>query len=134
MITKLISILAVLVVIFCGYHFYQYWVQVRDAEEIKKKEAKEAFRPERLPGLPPELEQSLRTALEKGPTSMQAWLKTYGGRVQDPRKAWIELEYAKSLVRDNPAGARKVYNEVKDRTPPSSPIWPQLKAVEKSFQ
>lgn len=132
--TKLISILVALVVVFCGYHFYQYWVQVRDAEEIKKKEAAEAFRPERLPGMQPELEQSLRAAQEKGPTTLQSWLKTHGSRVQDPRKAWIEMEYAKSIARDNPAEARKIYNEVKARTPESSPIWPQLKAMEKSFQ
>jgi hypothetical protein len=121
--TKLISILIVLVVVFCGYHFYQYWVKVRDEEELKQKEAAAAFSPEKLPGLPPELEQGLRTVEQKGPAA-----------VQDPRKAWIELEYAKSIARDNPAEARKVYNEVKDRTPPSSPLWPQLKAMEKSFQ
>ena len=131
--TKLITILIALVVIFCGYHFYQYWVTVRDQEELKQKEAAAAFSPEKLPGLPWELEQGLRAAMEKGPATLQTWLKTYGSRVQDPRKAWIELEYAKAIARDNPAEARKVYNEVKERTPPSSPLWPQLKALEKSF-
>ena len=134
MITKLIGVLVALVVIFCGYHFFQYWVNVRDEVAIKKKEAAAVFRPESLPGLPPELEQGLRAAQQKGPTTVQSWLKTYGSRVQDPRKAWIELEYAKAIVRDNPAEARKVFKEVKDRTPPASPLWPQLKAVEKSFQ
>ena len=132
--TKLITILIALVVIFCGYHFFQYWVKVRDEEELKQKEAAAVFSPEKLPGLPSELEQGLRAAQQKGPATVQTWLKTYGSRVQDPRKAWIELEYAKAIARDNPAEARKVYNEVKERTPPSSPLWPQLKALEKSFQ
>jgi hypothetical protein len=134
MITKLISILAVLVVLFCGYHFYQYWVKVRDEEELKRKEAATAFSPERLPGVPPELEQGLRAVQQKGPAAVQSWLKTYGSLIQDPRKAWIELEYAKAIVRDNPAAARKIFNDVRDRTPPASPLWPHLKAVEKSFQ
>jgi len=134
MITKLISILAVLVVLFCGYHFFQYWVKVRDEEAIKRKEAAAVFRSENLPGMPPELETGLRAAQRIGPATVQSWLKTYGSRVQDPRKAWIELEYAKAIVRDNPAEARKVFNEVKERTPPASPLWPQLQALEKSFQ
>jgi len=132
--TRLITILIALVVIFCGYHFYQYWVKVRDEEELKQKETSAVFRPESLPGLPTELEPGLRAAEQKGPAAIQAWLKAYGSRVQDPRKAWIELEYAKSIARDNPAEARKVYNGVKERTPPASPLWPQLKAMEKSFQ
>ena len=132
--TKLITILVCVVVIYCGYHFYGYWAKVRDEEQLKRKEAAMVFHPENLPGLPPELETGLRTVQQKGPAAVQSWLKTYGGKVQDPRKAWIELEYAKAIARDNPAEARKVFNAVKDRTPPASPLWPQLKALEKSFQ
>ena len=132
--TRLISILFLLLLAFCGYHGYQYWVQVRDQEELKKQASAAVFRPESLPGLPGELETGLRAAEQKGAAAIQAWLKIYGAKVQDPRKAWIELEYAKSMARDNPAEARKVFNAVKDRTPPASPLWPQLKAMEKSFQ
>ena len=132
--TKLISLLIVLVVLFCGYHFYQYWVKVRDQEEIKLKAEAETFRPENFAGLPTELEPSLRAAMDRGPATFSAWLKTYGGRLQDPRKAWIELEYAKSIARDNPAEARKVYAEVKARITESSPVWPHVKALEKALQ
>jgi hypothetical protein len=132
--TRLISILIALLLAFCGYHFYQYWVKIRDEEELKKQESAAVFRPESLPGLPSDLEAGLRAAQQKGPTAVQAWLKSSGGRVQDPRKAWIELDYAKSIARDNPAEARRVYNEVKQRTPPASPLWPQLKAMERTFQ
>jgi hypothetical protein len=132
--TKLISILIILVVSFCGYHFYQYCVTVRDQEETKLREEAATFRPENLAGLPTELEPTLRAAMERGPATFSAWLKNYGARVQDPRKAWIELEYAKAIARENPAEARKVYAEVKGRISESSPVWPHVKALEKALQ
>jgi len=132
--TKLISLLIVLVVLFCGYHFYKYWVQVRDQEETKLKVQTDAFRPENLPGLPTELEPSLRGAMDKGSTAFAAWLKSYETVIQDPRKAWIELEYAKSIARENPAEAREVYARVRSRIKETSPAWPYVKALEKAFQ
>ena len=132
--TKLIAILVCLVAIYCGYHFYVYWDKVTNEEAIKEKEAAAVFRPESLPGLPQELEAGLNAAQQKGPAAVQAWLKAFGSRLQDPRKAWIELEYAKSIARDNPAEARRVFADIKERTPPASPLWPELKALEKSFQ
>ena len=132
--TKLITLLVCIVALYGGYRFFVYWEKVRDEEQVKRKEAATAFRPENLPGLPSELETGLRTVQQKGPAAVQSWLKTYGSKVQDPRKAWIELEYAKTIARDNPAEARRVFNAVKNRTPAASPLWPQLKAMEKSFQ
>ena len=132
--TKLITIFIIVVAVYCGFHLFLYWEKVRDEEALQKKAAAEVFRPERLAGLPPALESSLRTAQQKGPVAVQAWLKTYGSNVQDPRKAWIELAYVMSIARDNPADARRIFGEVKQRTPPASPLWPQIKELEKSFQ
>jgi len=54
--------------------------------------------------------------------------------VQDPRKAWIQLDYVLLLTRQNPQEAKRVFNEVKDRTLPNSPVWPRIQSMEKSYQ
>jgi len=87
-----------------------------------------------LPGLPPNLDQSLHTAQSQGEKALGTWLKNYGSMVQDPRKAWIELDYCQFSCATNPAEARKLFNAVKDRIAPSSPVWPRIKESEKSFQ
>ena len=46
---------------------------------------------------------------------MRNWLKTYGQSVEDPRKAWIELDYCVAVAREDPAEARRVFAAVKER-------------------
>ena len=62
---------------------------------------------------------------------MKNWLKTHSQSVEDPRKAWIELDYCVAVAREDPAEARRVFATVKERTPPSSPVWPRIKQLEK---
>ena len=54
--------------------------------------------------------------------------------VQDPRKAWIELDYCVLVSREDLSEARRVFAEVKKRTPPSSPVWPRVKDLEKVYE
>ena len=38
------------------------------------------------------------------------------------------------ITRDNPQEAKRIFDEVKDRTPPTSPVWPRIHELEKSYQ
>jgi hypothetical protein len=64
---------------------------------------------------------------------MRNWLKAYGAQVQDPRKAWIEMDYALALMREDPNEAKKVFLAVKERTPTNSPVYPRVLQLEKTF-
>lgn len=131
----LISILIIVVVAFGGWKLFQYWEQVDNDKEAKQKEAAAAVvDPNQLAGLPSQLQSSLQTAQQQGPDALGNWLKAYGRFVQDPRKAWIELDYVVMITRDNPQEARRIFAEVKERTPPASPVWPRIHDLEKSYQ
>ena len=132
--TKLISALIVIVVIYCGWHLFLYWEKVKNEEETQKKEAAAVLNPIYLSGLPSQLEQSYQQVLKLDNAAMRAWLKTYGGSLQDPRKAWIELDFCVAITREDPAEARRIFKSVKDRTPANSPIQPRLKQLQKSYE
>jgi hypothetical protein len=134
-VTKLITILIIVVAIYFGYHLYLYWGKFNHEKETSRKEAATVeVQPEGLSGLPQTLEQSLRAAQQQVPAAMKSWLKTNGNQVQDPRRAWIELDYCEAVYRADPSEARRVFASVKQRTPPSSPAWPRVKQLEKSYE
>src|ERR1051325_5770674 len=124
--TKLIAILIILVVLVVGWKVFQYWQTVEKEEENKQKQEQVQIVPEQLPGMPEryevkeKLETSLRAAQKQGGNGLKNWLKTYGSKVQDPRKAWIELDYCELLSRDDIPEAKRIFAEVKARTSKNS--------------
>jgi len=54
--------------------------------------------------------------------------------VQDPRKAWIELDYCVMVAREDPAEAKRVFRDVKARTAASSPVWPRIQKLQKTYE
>jgi hypothetical protein len=132
--TKLITALIIIVIGYCGYHLFVYWETVKEQKENEQKQAAVlAIQGESLPGMPYQLNESLRAAQQQGNAAVRTWLKTYGPAVQDPRKAWIELDFCVAIARDEPAEARRIFASVKQRTPPTSPVWPRVKQLEKSY-
>ncbi len=133
--TKLISALIIVVVIFAGWKFFLYWEKVKNEEEAQKKQViAAAVQPESLPGLPPQYESGLRAAQQESNAAFRKWLKTYDKVLEDPRKAWIQLDFCVAIAREDPSEARRVFAEVKARVPPSSPVWPRVKELEKSYE
>jgi hypothetical protein len=133
--TKLIAILIILAVLYGGWELFFYWEKIKNEEETQKKQAAAALIVgDQLPGMPSQLEPSLRSAETQGAASLKNWLKTYGRSIQDPRKAWIELNYCVLISRADPSEARRVFAEVKNRTPESSPVWPRIKQLEKTYE
>lgn len=133
--TKLIGAVIIVLLLFGGWNLFLYWEKVKNEEDVQKKEqASKRVTPENLAGLPYNLEPSLKAAQDQGASGLRNWLKGYGHMVADPRKAWIELDYVVMVAREDPAEARKVYNMVRDRLPPSSPVWPRVKDLEKTYR
>jgi len=134
MITKLIAAVVIIAVLYGGWNLFLYWEKVRDEKESVRKEATAAVSGDTLQGLPYGLDQSLRTAEGQGPAALKAWLKDYGHLVQDPRKAWIELDYCVMVARNDPAEARRVFAAVRDRTGPASPVWKRVKQLAPTYE
>jgi hypothetical protein len=135
MTTKVIAVLIVALMLFGVFKLFFYFEQVKNERETAQKQAAAALViGDQLEGLPQSLVASLQAAQTQGTAGLRNWLKTFGHAVQDPRKAWIELDYVVMLARENPAEARKLFAEVKQRTPPSSPVWPRIKQLQSTFE
>jgi hypothetical protein len=133
--TRLISILIIALVLLGAWKLLEYWQKIQyENEHAKKEAAARVVTPDQLPGLPSGLQPSLDAAEQQGPAALDNWLKAYGRYVQDPRLAWIELDYCVMIARSDPNEARRIFAAVRDRTPPASPVWPRIKELEKSYQ
>ena len=111
--TKLIAVVIIALVLWGGWELFFYWERVKNEQENEKKQAvAAAVVGERLAGMPYQLEGSLKAAQSQGAAALQAWLKTYGQSLQDPRKAWIELDYCVLISRENPAEAEVVSHQL----------------------
>ena len=87
-----------------------------------------------LPGLPASLEASLSAAEQRGATGLRNWLTNYRIYARDPRLAAIELDYVVLISHQDPGEARRIFKDVRDRTPTFSPIYDRVKRLEKSYQ
>jgi hypothetical protein len=133
--TKVISALILVAVLYGGWELFFYWEKVKNKEETEQKqEASEAGLGDQLPGMPYQLDPSLKAAQARGANGLKNWLKAYGTNILDPRKAWIELDYCVLVSREDPSEARRVFAGVKGRTDHSSPVWPRIQRLERTFQ
>lgn len=133
--TKIIAALIIVAALYGGWQFFLYWEKVKNEEESKQKqEAAAAVIGDQLPGLPYQLEASLQAARKQGAAGLRNWLKAHGQSVEDPRKAWIELDFCVAIAREDPAEAKRVFAAVKERIGPSSPVWPRMQQLEKTYE
>jgi len=133
--TKVISALIIAAFIYGGWELYFYWERVKNQEETQKKqEAAEAVMGDSLQGMPFQLEPSLKAAQDRGASGLRNWLKAYGTNIQDPRKAWIELDYCVLVSREDPSEARRVFAQVKGRLEPSSPVWSRIQRLQRTYE
>lgn len=86
-----------------------------------------------LPGMTPSLEPILAASYKRGAIGLRDFIATYGRTVQDPRLASIELDYVVLVAKNNVAEARKVFDRVKARTIPGSPIFDRVAQLEKTY-
>lgn len=132
--TRLISALILALALLGGWGLYRYWENMQNSNDVAREAVARAVMPEQLPGMPAEWEPPLQAAEQQGPSALRKWLKTYGSYVQDPRKAWIELDYCVLIARESPNEAKQIFAEVKQRTSSSSPVWPRIHDLEKTYE
>ena len=132
----LIAILLIVGAIFGGWKLLEYWDDVEKDREAKQQAANVQIEPKSLPGLPYQLEGPLEEAYKKGAPGLKEWLENAKRfpQIQDPRLAWIELDYVVQVSRSNPVEAKRVFADVKQRTPANSPIYRRIKALEKTYE
>jgi len=130
-----ISILIIVGVLYGLWSAWSQWDKYRTDQDIQKKqEAALAIVPETLPGMPDGWEANFKIAAKNGSTGIRNWLRAYGQRVQDPRRAWIELDYMVAISKEDTQEAKRIFADVKARTPPDSPVYPRIKQLEKTYQ
>jgi hypothetical protein len=89
---------------------------------------------DQLPGLPPRLQAALEAAQQRGAAGLRDFLAANGKNVADPRLAWIQLDYVLVVAQSDPAEARKVFAQVKQRLKPDSPVYSRMKQLEKTYE
>ncbi len=131
-----IAILIIAGAAFGGWQIYSYWIDIRGKEKAKVQavEAKSSVTGAELAGLPAGLEGQLQAAQQQGAAGLRQFLVRYGKTMSDPRLAWIELDFVVLVAQKNPAEAKKVFKRVKQRTLPTSPVYPRMKQLEKTYQ
>jgi len=133
----LIAIFALVMVCLGAWKIWEYW-QRQDQERAEKPSTVNPFGvvPHQLPGLNPKLEAPLQQAQREGAAGLKRWLDTYkrSGLAKDPRLAWIELDYVLLISTENPIEAKNLFAQIKKRTPADSPVYPRIKALEKTYE
>jgi hypothetical protein len=126
------SILAVLIIGMAVWKLWEYYERVGGPETGGSGQTT-APAAVPLPSLPPKLEQELADARKRGAVALKAWLDRHRPHVKDPRLAAIELDYVVMVSATDPVQAKKLFQEIKQRTPPDSPVYPRLKDLEKTY-
>ena len=132
-----IALIIFLVVGFLGYALWDHWREVNEQKRAIQEAASGAdIDPKKLPGLPQQLEFKLEAAQRGGLAQFKAFIDGIKQLkdVKDPRLAWIELDYLVMLSHSNPVEAKKLFWEIKKRTPENSPIYPRIKMLEKTYE
>jgi hypothetical protein len=132
--TRVIWALIIAAVAFVGYRVYLHWAKIQEERGGNEPPPVVVVSGDALPGMPAALDAGCRAAREKSPSAFRAWFNANEKHIADPRKAWIELDLCVAIRRDNPSEAREIFARVKKRVPPSSPVWPRMKELEKAFE
>jgi hypothetical protein len=130
----LIAILVVVGVIFGGWKLWDYWDTVDQQKESAQKVPD--VTEDQMGRMTPELENTLQEARKKGASGLKDWLNKYqkSPKIPEARLVWIKLDYVLMASQSDPLEAKKVFADVKEKTPASSPVYPRIKKLEKSYQ
>ena len=119
-----------------AYQLYEYWGKFKEPDAVAAAPAPAIpdVSGDQLPGLLPRLQPALEAAQKRGAVGLREFLTTYGNTVADPRRAWIELDYVVLVAQTDPGEARRVFAKVKSRVTPTSPVYPRLQQLEKTYE
>lgn len=137
---SIIGIAMAALLIFGGWKLWQLWDKYNHDKDLQQQAETAANNvvPEQLAGMPPGWEAAFdkaNNAAKAGDiTMLRAWLKAHGQEVDDPRRAWIELDYMVMISKTDPQEAKAIFESVKDRTPQDSPVYPRVKLLAKTYE
>lgn len=119
-----------------GYQLWDYWGHFKQPDSSSHATASAApdIADTSLPGMPPKLEPMLANARNRGAQGLHDFLLTYGRTISDPRLASIQLDYVVLVAKDDPNEARKIFSQVKSRTSRTSPVYPRIQMLEKTYE
>ena len=132
-----ISILVIIIVAVGAYKLWEYWDKVSQEKEQTEKIADGSdIKEYQLQGMPYELDQRYTAAKQKGAAGIKDFLEAYrkAPKFEDPRKAWIELDYVLLITGSDPLEAKRIFLDVKQRIPTNSVIYPRIRAMSKTYE
>jgi hypothetical protein len=132
-----IAVVAIIAVLAGAYKIWEYWDKVSHDQDIAEQEAKAKlnYNPDSLPGMPEDLRKGYEIVKQNNsPEGLGKWLKAVGSRIDDPRRASIELDYVVGIASTDPQEAKRVFADVAGRLKPDSPVYPRMKQLEKTYQ
>src|SRR5262245_8701898 len=133
--TRVISAVLIGLALLGGWFFMKYAKRYENGgDQAAQKPQQVITSQEQLQGVPYQLNATLTNACKQGPAALRQWLKSYGKSIQDPRKAWVELDYCRMIARDDPNEAKRIFATVKQRTPTTSPVWPRIVEMSGTFE
>ena len=126
---NLIGLAMIAAVLFGAYKLWEVYDQSNTTKKLEGRVDQRQEFGAHLQGMDLRLEQRLREAYGKGALGLAAFLKDYGNTVhlQDPRLAWVELDYAKLLINKDPGQGKKVFQQVQARVPNGSALAAKVK-------
>ena len=128
----LITLAILLGIYLLGKTIYQK-AKVKQAQEEAAAKGEPAGPADGLAGMPRQFEASLQTATAQGAPALKAWLDRYRSYIHDPKLAAIELDYVVLVSRSNPKEAQRVFQSVRARVPPDSPIYDRVKRLDATY-
>jgi len=117
-----------------AYQLYEYWGQFKEKEPETVTHVQPVSSGDQLPGMPPKLQPLLDVAQKRGAAGLHDFLATYGKTIDDPRKAWIELDYVVLLAQSSPGEARQKFHEIESRVQPGSPVYSRIQQLAKTYE
>lgn len=132
-----ISIIVIILVGVGAFKLWEYWDRVNlEKEQNQRASDGSDIKEYSLPGMPYELEQRYTQAKQKGASGIKDFLDAYGKapKFVDPRKAWVELDYALLITGSDPVDAKRIFLDVKQRVPTNSIIYPRIRAMAKTYE
>ena len=132
MLKQILTVIFIAIAVYVGIKFSAYF-QKRLQEAEQKTEGPPLYAPGKLPGLPAELEPAYEEAKAHGLDGLREFLRQHRPEIEDPRLADIQMDYVVLVGRDNPAEARRVLDDIRQRLGPTSSAYKRFQQLQQVY-
>jgi len=120
-----------------AWQVYKYWGKYKEPDATQTtpgQPSQSMVNGDSLPGMPPVLDNIYQASKQRGVMGLKDFLTVYGKGISDPRLASIELDYVVLIAHSDPNEARRMFNIVKSRVTPDSPVYPRVQQLAKTYE